>query len=128
MTLDAPVGRRATVGVTHIALLLLFAGGGSAALIYEIVWLQLLELFIGSSSISLGILLATFMGGMCVGSLLVPRMVSARHHPLEIYAALEAAVSGRPRFRDESAGCNLPGDIALPAIAGRGVFRIQGDA
>ena len=40
----------------------------------------------GSSAVSLGILLGIFMGGMCLGSLLLPRFVSARHHPLRVYA------------------------------------------
>ncbi|MEY2560703.1 MAG: hypothetical protein QOG51_1118, partial [Verrucomicrobiota bacterium] len=31
------------------AVLLLFVGSGCAALIYEIVWFQMLELFVGSS-------------------------------------------------------------------------------
>ena len=57
-------------------LLLLFVGSGCAALIYEIVWLQLLQLAIGSSAVSLGVLLGTYMGGMCLGSLLLPRLVS----------------------------------------------------
>jgi spermidine synthase len=74
------------------ALLLLFVGSGCAALIYEIVWFQLLELVIGSSAISLGILLGTFMGGMCAGSLLLPRLVSPRHHPLHVYALIEIAI------------------------------------
>ena len=52
---------------------LLFVGSGCAALIYEIVWFQLVELVIGSSAVSLGVLLGTFMGGMCLGSLLLPR-------------------------------------------------------
>lgn len=56
-------------------LLLLFVGSGCAALIYEIVWLQLIQLASGSSAVSLGVLLATFMGGMCLGSLLLPRAV-----------------------------------------------------
>src|ERR1051325_6217958 len=67
----------------------LFVGSGCAALIYEIVWSQLLELVIGASSISLGVLLGTFMGGMCLGSLLFPRVVSPLRHPLQVYAALE---------------------------------------
>jgi spermidine synthase len=74
------------------ALLLLFVGSGCAALIYEIVWFQLLELVIGSSAVSLGVLLATFMGGMCLGSLLLPRIISARHHPLRVYAGLELGI------------------------------------
>src|SRR5262249_32485375 len=74
------------------ALFLLFVGSGCAALIYEIVWFQLLQLVIGSSSISLGILLGTFMGGMCLGSLLLPRFVPAAQHPLRVYAMLEFGV------------------------------------
>ena len=50
-------------------LLVLFVGSGCSALIYEIVWFQLLQLVIGSSAVSLAVLLGTFMGGMCVGSL-----------------------------------------------------------
>src|SRR5215471_1746269 len=73
-------------------LFLLFIGSGCAALIYEIVWFQLLQLIIGSSSISLGILLGTFMGGMCLGSLLFARMISARQHSLRVYAALETGI------------------------------------
>ncbi len=74
------------------ALLLLFVGSGCAALIYEIVWFQLLQLVIGSSAVSLGVLLGTFMGGMCLGSLLLPRLVSSRHHPLRVYAWLEIGI------------------------------------
>lgn len=74
------------------ALLFLFAGSGAAALVYEIVWLQMLQLVVGSSAVSVGILLGTFMGGMCLGSLLLPRIVSTRHHPLRVYAALELGI------------------------------------
>ena len=70
-------------------LLALFVGSGCAALIYEIVWLELLQLVIGSTAVSLGVLLGTFMGGMCAGSLLLPRLVSPRRHPLRVYAFLE---------------------------------------
>ena len=72
--------------------ILLAFGSGVAALIYEVIWFQLLELVIGSTAVSLGMLLATFMGGMCLGSLLLPRLVSAQHHPLRVYALIEAGV------------------------------------
>jgi spermidine synthase len=74
------------------AMLLLFVGSGCAALIYEIVWFQLLQLVIGSSAVSLGVLLGTFMGGMCLGSLLLPRWIGAQHHPLRVYAYLELGI------------------------------------
>src|SRR5215813_6953679 len=73
-------------------LLMIFVGSGCSALIYEIVWFQLLELVIGSSTVSLGILLGTFMGGMCLGSLLFPRLISRTYHPLRVYALLELTI------------------------------------
>jgi spermidine synthase len=74
------------------ALLLLFVGSGIAALIYELVWFETLQLVIGSTGVSLGVLLGTFMGGMFLGSLLLPRMVGPRRHPLRVYAAIEAGI------------------------------------
>jgi spermidine synthase len=74
------------------ALLLLFIGSGCAALIYEVVWLQLLQLSIGSSAVSVGVLLGIFMGGMCLGSLLLPRYIPPEPHPLRVYAYLELGI------------------------------------
>jgi len=74
------------------ALLLLFVGSGCAALIYEVVWLQLLQLSIGSSAVSVAILLGIFMGGMCLGSLLLPKFIDPRQHPLRVYAFLELGI------------------------------------
>ena len=78
----------------RLLLLLLFAGSGCSALIYEIVWYHLLQLAIGSTAVSLGILLATFMGGLCLGSTLLPRLLPrTRRHPLQVYAGIEAAIA-----------------------------------
>lgn len=125
-------------------LLVLFVGSGCAALIYEVVWLQLLQLVIGSSGISLGVLLSIYMGGMCLGSILLPRLISEYHHPLRVYAFLEigigifgiAILSGLPLLAEiyegfmghgilhralVSAVCLLPPTVlmgaTLPAIA-----------
>src|SRR4026207_266307 len=70
------------------ALLLLFVCSGCAALIYEVVWFQLLELVIGVSAVSMGVLLGTFMGGMCLGSFLLPRRLSPTAPPRRFYAYL----------------------------------------
>src|SRR5215203_5246929 len=74
------------------ALLFLFVGSGCAALVYEVVWFQLLQLSIGSSAVSLGVLLGIFMGGMCLGSLLLPKYISPSQHPLRVYAFLELGI------------------------------------
>jgi spermidine synthase len=73
-------------------MLVLFVGSGCAALIYEIVWFQVLQLVIGSSAVSLAILLGTFMGGMCAGSLLLAKFVSPTRHPLDVVARLEGLI------------------------------------
>ncbi|MGH9482367.1 MAG: fused MFS/spermidine synthase, partial [Terriglobales bacterium] len=84
-----------TKGKPHAALgilLVLFAGSGCAALIYELVWYQMLELAIGSQTVCLGFLLAAYMGGLCLGSLALPKYMDRRRaHPLRVYAALELA-------------------------------------
>src|SRR6184192_2129631 len=88
MTAELPLANRRYLP----ALLLLFVGSGCAALIYEVVWFQLLELVIGSSAVSLAVLLGTFMGGMCLGSLAFARVVPASLHPLRVYAAMEFGI------------------------------------
>ena len=109
-------------------LLTLFIGSGCAALIYEVVWLQLLQLVIGSTAVSLGVLLGTFMGGMCLGSLLLPRIVSVRRHPLRVYALLElgigafglAVLFGMPYVEQiyvQYAGHGTPGILLRGAVA-----------
>jgi spermidine synthase len=73
-------------------LLVLFAASGCAALIYELVWFQLLQLVIGSSAVSLGTVLATYMGGMFLGSLAYSKAVPEGRHPLRVYALIEAGI------------------------------------
>lgn len=78
----------------RLALLaVLSAGSGCAALIYEVVWLQILQFRFGSTTLAVGLLLATFMGGLCLGSILLPRLVSAVHHPFRVYALLEIGIA-----------------------------------
>jgi spermidine synthase len=74
------------------ALLALFAASGCAALIYQVVWFQLLSFAIGASALSLGVLLPTYLGGLCIGSVLLPRYVSRKAHPLRVLGALELAI------------------------------------
>jgi spermidine synthase len=109
-------------------LLILVAASGCAALIYEVVWYQLLPLAIGSTSVSLGILLAAFMGGLCIGSLWLPRVLPPGH-PLQMYAALELGIAvcailvrfGLPflnRIYITGAEHGLPGMLLRASLAG----------
>jgi spermidine synthase len=72
----------------------MFVASGCAALIYEIVWFHLLRLVIGASALSVGLVLASFMGGMFLGSLFFARSVAKEREPLRVYAILELAIGG----------------------------------
>jgi spermidine synthase len=91
-------------------LYVLFMISGTAGLIYEVVWFQLLRLTIGGNTQSLGVLLACFMGGLFLGSLFYSRLIPRHWHPLKTYACFELgiAISG----------------LALPQLIGavRGVY------
>lgn len=76
----------------RLPLLLLFFASGAAALIYELVWFHLVTLVVGASSLSIAALLASFMGGMAIGSALLPRLVPPTYHPLRVVAALECGI------------------------------------
>lgn len=109
-------------------LLLLAAGSGVAALIFEVAWFQQLELVLGSSAVSLAVILGTFMGGTCAGSLLFPRLVK-NALPLRVYAAIEMGIAACavavvhliPLLGSASALCLLPPTLlmgaTLPALA-----------
>jgi spermidine synthase len=75
------------------ALLLLFVGSGCAALIYEVVWYQSLSLIVGSNAVSMAVVLATYMGGMSLGSLAYLRWKGRHAHPLMVYAKLEVLIA-----------------------------------
>src|SRR5882762_2089419 len=116
MTNEIPTERAVSRVSRFLPLLsILFAGTGCAGLIYEIVWFQLLQLVIGSTAISLGVLLTAFMGGLAIGSIVVPRLRSAQIHPLRTYAVVEFGVA-------------LCGVIALSAIPIIGRLDIGGQS
>jgi spermidine synthase len=77
----------------RIVLLFLFAASGCSALIYEIVWFQLLTLAIGSTAVSLGILLAAYMGGLAIGSAAFAILRLRDVHPLRVYAGIESGIA-----------------------------------
>ena len=72
------------------SLLPLFIASGAAALVYEVVWFQLLALQVGGATQAIALVLATFMTGLGAGALVIPRLIQTTTHPLRACAALEA--------------------------------------
>lgn len=87
-------------GPIHVALgkggvRILLAGygaAGAASMIYEIGWARALSTLIGSSVYAFSLMLAAFILGLGLGSLIVSRMVSRIRRPVLALAAIEAAV------------------------------------
>jgi spermidine synthase len=84
-----PAAPPATVSRYFPALLILFAASGCAALIYEVIWYQSLQLAIGSTTVSMAFLLAAYMGGLCLGAAGAPRLASTNMSALRTYAVIE---------------------------------------
>lgn len=85
-------GAKTSTRNTERWLHVMFLCSGAAALIYEIVWFHLLRLVIGASALSVGLVLASFMGGMFLGSLSFARLVPSKREPLRVYAVLELLI------------------------------------
>jgi spermidine synthase len=70
----------------------LFFLSGVSSLIYELAWQRLLTLVFGVSTLSVGAVLAGFLGGLALGSLLFGRLADRTRHPLRVYACFEVGV------------------------------------
>src|SRR5262245_55944465 len=76
-----------------VLLPLLLLLSGSAGLSYEVVWLRLLSNVIGCSTAATATVLAVFMAGMALGSLVLGPLVDRLARPLRLYAVLELVLA-----------------------------------
>ncbi len=76
----------------HTLIALLFVLSGAIGLVYQIVWFKYLALFLGNTTYAQTIVLATFMGGLAIGSALWGRRADRAGSPLRLYAVLELAI------------------------------------
>jgi len=65
---------------------------GSAALIYQVAWVRLLGLSMGSTSASVSTVLAAFFAGLALGSFFAKRILRKRDVSLTLYVVLEVVV------------------------------------
>ena len=71
--------------------LLLFASG-SAALIYQVLWVKLLTLVVGIEVQAVTVAISAFFAGLALGGWLFGKLADRGARPLLLYAALEMAV------------------------------------
>jgi len=73
--------------------LLLFFASGLSCLVYELLWFRFLSLVLGNTIQASTAVLAAFMTGTALGSLVIGRLMDRMSiHPLRVYAALEAGI------------------------------------
>ncbi len=76
------------------AILLIFVASGASALIYELVWMRRLTLIFGSTTLAASTVLAAFMAGLALGSLLLGRYADRRpQRALFTYGVLEIGIA-----------------------------------
>lgn len=76
------------------AVLLCFFCSGATGLVYEVVWTRTLGLVFGHTVYAVSTVLATFMGGLALGSSLLGRAADRSRHPVRLYGLLEIGVAG----------------------------------
>ena len=72
---------------------LCFLISGFSALLYETVWLRQFAILFGTSDQALGIVLASYMGGLAFGSWIASRTIQRIKRPLLTYGVLELLIA-----------------------------------
>lgn len=81
------------ISATGRWLLSAYGVSGAAALIYEVAWMRVLGEMLGSTAYASGTMLAAFMTGLGLGSLLGARLAARTRYPLRDAARAELAVA-----------------------------------
>lgn len=75
------------------ALLVVFAASGFSAMVYQIAWTRALIMSIGSSTYSFTCILAAFILGLALGSLLIARWVDRLRDPVLVTGIFEIGIA-----------------------------------
>jgi spermidine synthase len=78
---------------TFFLVALFFVLSGIASLTYQVVWFKKLFYFLGSSTYSQSIVLATFMGGLAIGAFYWGKKVDSARNSLRVFALLEIGIA-----------------------------------
>lgn len=104
-------------------LFLIFFLSGISGLVYESLWSRYLKLFVGSAATAQILVLALFMGGMSLGSLLAGRVSARIRRPVLAYGVVEGLIGLYALAFPYLYGgvTRLCYDVVFPAVGGGGV-------
>ena len=80
-------------GGTPILLWACVFASGFSGLVYEVVWARYLSILFGNTTYAYTVVLATFMGGLALGALVLGRLADAAREKLLLYAAAEMCIA-----------------------------------
>jgi predicted membrane-bound spermidine synthase len=91
---EAGAAEVASVEVASLTRLLLFVSAGTAlaSFIYEISWIRLLSLVLGSATHSFELMLSAFILGLALGALWIRRRSERLVHPLRVLALVQVVM------------------------------------
>jgi len=75
--------------LVHLLLIL----SGTAALVYQVIWVRVLQYSFGNTDLAVSTVLAVFMGGLALGSFLGGRYAERFGRPILVYGALELTIA-----------------------------------
>jgi len=78
--------------IGSVAVYLIFTVSGASALVYQIIWGRWLGLVFGNTTLSVSIVLGSFMLGLAAGSWLAGRTLHRIANPLRFYAFMEFGI------------------------------------
>ncbi|HEU4769141.1 MAG TPA: fused MFS/spermidine synthase, partial [Pyrinomonadaceae bacterium] len=70
-----------------------FVFSGATGLIYEVLWMRMLGLVFGATTLAVSTVLAAFMGGLALGSALAGRLAHRIRKPLSVYGWMEIGIA-----------------------------------
>ena len=79
-------------GRIQVVILILFFLSGTSGLIYEVVWQGMLNLVFGNTTFATTTVIASFMGGLALGSFCFGRLADRYKKPLRLYAYLQVGI------------------------------------
>ncbi|MGI9473842.1 MAG: fused MFS/spermidine synthase [Rubripirellula sp.] len=78
---------------TFLLVAVCFLLSGFAGLLYETVWLRQFAIVLGTSEQALAVILASYMGGLSIGSWVAGKRVDSLRRPVWAYGLLEAGIA-----------------------------------
>src|SRR5438045_7033429 len=87
---EIPISHNARKAFVLIAVC--FTLSGAAGLIYEVLWMRMLGLVFGATTVAISVVLTAFMGGLALGSAIGGKVAARFGNALRAYGVIEIAI------------------------------------